>query len=92
MLGIMLARPVAGFITELASWHAVFLLSAVAMLALIAVLAYALPARQPDLGLSYGNLLISMGRLVRDTPALALPCRTVRRLQCLLDDGAAVAG
>jgi predicted MFS family arabinose efflux permease len=70
MMGIMLARPVAGFITELASWHAVFLLSAAAMLALIAVLAYALPVRQPDLGLSYGNLLVSMGRLVRDTPVL----------------------
>lgn len=70
MLGIMLARPVAGFIAELASWHAVFLLSAVVMLVLIVVLAQALPPRQPDNGLRYAALLASMGRLARDTPVL----------------------
>lgn len=70
MLGIMLARPVAGFIAELASWHAVFLLSAVVMLVLIAVLAHALPPRQPDNGLRYAALLAPMGRLARDTPVL----------------------
>ncbi|VFR23358.1 MFS permease [plant metagenome] len=70
MLGIMLARPVAGFIAELASWHAVFLLSAVVMLVLIVVLAQALPPRQPGNGLRYAALLASMGRLARDTPVL----------------------
>lgn len=70
MLGIMLARPIASFIADMASWHAVFLLAATAMLALAAVLARALPVRRPALGMGYGSLLASMGRLLRDTPAL----------------------
>ncbi len=70
MLGIMLARPVASFIADLASWHAMFLLAAAAMLVLIVVLARTLPARQPGLGLHYSGLLASMGHLLRDTPVL----------------------
>ncbi|HHD7473882.1 TPA: MFS transporter [Klebsiella oxytoca] len=70
MLGIMLARPVASFIADLASWHAVFLLAATSMLVLVAVLAHELPVRRPALGLGYGSLLVSMGRLLLDTPVL----------------------
>lgn len=70
MLGIMLARPIAGVISELASWHRVFFLSAAAMLVLIAVLAKTLPVRNPNLGMSYGALLRSMGQLAFTTPVL----------------------
>ncbi|HWX48801.1 MAG TPA: MFS transporter [Roseomonas sp.] len=63
MLGIMLARPVASFITALWSWHAVFVLSALVMVALCVVLRLALPARHPVSGMGYGALLASMGRL-----------------------------
>ena len=70
MLGIMLARPIAGVISELASWHTVFFLSAAAMLVLIAVLAKTLPVRSPNLGMSYGALLRSMGQLALTTPVL----------------------
>jgi predicted MFS family arabinose efflux permease len=70
MLGIMLARPVASFIAQLVSWHAVFLLSAGAMIVVAAVLAVALPPRVPTAQLPYGGLLVSMGRIALETPIL----------------------
>jgi predicted MFS family arabinose efflux permease len=70
MLGIMLARPVSSLITDLWSWHAVFLLSAGVMVALALVLLRALPRRQPVHDLNYGALLASMGKLLADTPIL----------------------
>jgi predicted MFS family arabinose efflux permease len=70
MLGIMLARPVASFVTGLSSWHAVFVLSAVLMLTLGVVLRLALPVRRPHSGMGYGALLHSMGRLAVTLPPL----------------------
>ncbi|SEE08134.1 Predicted arabinose efflux permease, MFS family [Rhizobiales bacterium GAS188] len=70
MLGIMLARPVSSFITELSSWRAIFFLSAAAMSALAVVLARALPKRAPTSPLRYGELLASMGRLASAEPIL----------------------
>lgn len=72
MLGIMLARPVASLVTAALSWHAVFVLSAVAMAGLAIVLWIALPRRYPHPadGYDYGSLLASMAALARDTPVL----------------------
>jgi predicted MFS family arabinose efflux permease len=70
MLGIMLARPAASFITAALSWHAVFLISAAIMLGLGAVLRAAMPRRQPPPGLTYRSLLASMAGLARHTPVL----------------------
>jgi predicted MFS family arabinose efflux permease len=70
MLGIMLARPVSGFAAAHASWHAIYAASAVAMVALAVVLRFMLPAREPTARLTYGQLLASMVRLMRTTPAL----------------------
>jgi predicted MFS family arabinose efflux permease len=70
MLGIMLARPAASFITDLLSWRAVFVLSTLVMLLVIAVLSRALPPRRPVSDLGYGALLRSMGALVVTTPLL----------------------
>jgi MFS family permease len=70
MLGIMLARPVASFVAQLVSWHAVFLLSAAAMIVVAVVLAVALPPRVPTAQLPYGGLLVSMGRIAWVTPIL----------------------
>lgn len=70
MLGIMLARPVSSFIAELSSWHAVFFLSASAMIVLALVLSRALPRRMPTSKLRYGELLASMGHLAVTTPIL----------------------
>jgi len=70
LTGIMLARPVASAVAQLASWHAVFFGSAVAMALLVLVLRATLPPRHPGTALSYGSLLASMGRLVRTQPVL----------------------
>ena len=70
MLGIMLSRPVASFITEAFSWHAVFAISAAVMAALALVLWRTLPPRHPAPGLRYGALLTSMIVLARNTPVL----------------------
>jgi predicted MFS family arabinose efflux permease len=64
MLGIMLSRPIASFLTDLISWHAVFLLSACMMTALGLILARTLPKRQPfALGINYISLLGSLAAL-----------------------------
>lgn len=70
MFGIMLARPVASFVTELFGWHAIFLVSALAMAGMGLVLSRNLPPRQPANPPSYGGLLASMVRLVREEPVL----------------------
>jgi predicted MFS family arabinose efflux permease len=70
VLGIMLARPVASFIAEFASWHAVFWMSAVAMVALGILLRFTLPPRRPPATMRYGALIASMGRLALHTPVL----------------------
>jgi predicted MFS family arabinose efflux permease len=70
MLGIMLARPTASFITELSSWHVVFFLSAAVMILLALVLCAVLPKRVPASQMHYGELLFSMWRIVLATPIL----------------------
>lgn len=70
LLGIMLARPLASFVADLASWHLVFAISAGVMAVLAVVLRFALPLRRPTAQLSYPTLLVSMAYLVAATPAL----------------------
>jgi predicted MFS family arabinose efflux permease len=70
MFGIMLARPVASFITHMWSWQAVYWLSAVLMVGLALVLRVLLPPRRPHSALAYPALLASMRGLVRDLPVL----------------------
>ncbi|HEY4073742.1 MAG TPA: MFS transporter [Herbaspirillum sp.] len=70
MLGIMLSRPAASLITDLSSWHVVYILSAVIMVVLGLVLRRSLPVRQPVHNLNYGALLASMGHLFAQTPVL----------------------
>jgi predicted MFS family arabinose efflux permease len=71
MIGIMLSRPTASFLTELFGWHAVFVFSAVAMTLLAFVLGRRLPPRQPaGPRVSYFSLLGSMLRLFASTPVL----------------------
>jgi predicted MFS family arabinose efflux permease len=61
MLGIMLSRPMAGFITDLISWHAVFFISACMMAALWLALLRTLPPRYPrSAGITYFSLLGSL--------------------------------
>jgi predicted MFS family arabinose efflux permease len=70
LMGIMLARPVASFVAQAASWHTVFYLSAAAMVALTILLGVALPPRQPAAALPYGKLLASMAHLARTSLVL----------------------
>lgn len=70
LLGIMFARPVASFITSLWGWHAVFVLSAIIITLLTLLLSRALPKRKPVASASYGKLILSLGTLLKNTPAL----------------------
>lgn len=64
LAGIMLARPVASLIAEVAGWRAVFGTSAVLMVILGLWLAHALPERRPTSGHGYGEILRSMGHML----------------------------
>ncbi|WP_295989959.1 MFS transporter [Rugamonas sp.] len=70
MLGIMLARPVSSLMSDLASWRAIFGLSAALMAMLAVALRGMLPARHPAPGLTYPRLLLSLGRIFVGTPIL----------------------
>ncbi|AHZ85430.1 MFS transporter [Bdellovibrio bacteriovorus] len=71
MIGIMLSRPVSSLLTDLFSWHAVFVLSAVLMAVLAVVLYKVMPERHPEnKNLHYFDLLKSMGRLFIETPVV----------------------
>ena len=69
LAGIMLARPAASLIAEVAGWRWVFGLSAALMVAMGLWLAGALPQRRPQNGHSYGEILRSMKHiLMRERP------------------------
>lgn len=63
LLGIMLARPIASFITDLWGWQAVFTLSAAITAILAGILALVLPERKPSPTMNYGELLSSLWSL-----------------------------
>ena len=65
MLGIMFSRPIAGFLSEFISWHAVYYFSATALTIVGIVLFLFLPKRQPKVTeLRYKTLLASMAKLL----------------------------
>ncbi|NHZ40150.1 MFS transporter [Massilia sp. CCM 8693] len=66
VIGLLLARVLAGLVADAAGWRWVYVLSAAAMLALAALLWTALPAQaRARSDLSYGDLLLSMLHLLR---------------------------
>jgi predicted MFS family arabinose efflux permease len=70
LAGIMLSRPVASIIAEIAGWRAVFGVAAALMLLLALWLARVLPERRPTSGESYGRILRSMVQLLLRERAL----------------------
>jgi predicted MFS family arabinose efflux permease len=73
VLGILLARAVAGATADLSGWRAVYLLSAVATLVIAAVLFKALPPeRKPPAQLSYPRLIGSLFVLFREERVLRI--------------------
>jgi predicted MFS family arabinose efflux permease len=72
-VGLLLARVLAGGISDIASWRAVYAASATAMLVLAALLWRALPALSAtSQRLSYSHLLASMFELLRSERVLRI--------------------
>lgn len=65
LLGIMLARPIASFITDFWGWQAVFALSAIITTILTVLLALVLPERKPSPTMNYGELIRSLWLLFK---------------------------
>lgn len=72
LMGILLARTVAGLLTQLGSWRTVYACGAAAMVLSAGVLRLALPRHEPTLALSYPGLIRSIFTLFREEPALRL--------------------
>jgi predicted MFS family arabinose efflux permease len=70
LMGILLARTVAGLVGQHLGWRTMFGLSVAVMIALGIVIALRLPRRAPASSLAYGRLLHSMWDLVREEPVL----------------------
>ena len=64
LIGILLARTVAGFIGDLFSWRVMFGFAAALMFGLAYVLHRYLPVSQPIMKLSYFGLIRSIGQLI----------------------------
>jgi predicted MFS family arabinose efflux permease len=70
LLGMLLARTVAGYIAELAGWRTVYWVAAGLMVVTAAVLHRELPRYRERTGLSYPRLLASVGTILREEPVL----------------------
>ncbi len=70
LLGILLARVVSGTMGDELGWRSVFWMSAAAMTGITILLRIALPHDWPETHLSYGELLRSVGSLLRTQPIL----------------------
>jgi predicted MFS family arabinose efflux permease len=64
LLGILLARPVSSVVADHFGWRAVFMLAALVMLAIVALLALTIPQRKPQHQATYGQLLKSLATLM----------------------------
>jgi predicted MFS family arabinose efflux permease len=70
LLGILLARSLASVTAAAWGWRSIYLISAVAMIVLSAVLWRLLPKRAPVATARYGRLLRSAFQLIREEPVL----------------------
>jgi len=70
LIGVLLARTVAGLLAEVAGWRAVFVFAGGSMLVLAVVLRRALPRVEATERLTYPELLRSVLTLVADQPVL----------------------
>jgi len=73
VLGILLARSIAGTLTDLSGWRTVYIVSAVLTLVIALLLWRALPRQEkPKGGLSYLGLIRSLGTLLVEEPVLRI--------------------
>ncbi|UTH74921.1 MFS transporter [Chromobacterium sp. IIBBL 290-4] len=71
VIGLLLARTVAGIVSDLGGWRAVYLASAGVTLLMLALLSRILRPHPPMAGgMAYRRLLMSMLALLRDEPVL----------------------
>ncbi|NWA07804.1 MFS transporter [Pseudomonas gingeri] len=70
LLGILLARPVSSVVADHFGWRAMFMVAAALMMVISLVLWLTIARRQPDHSASYGQLLCSLGTLLRRQPVL----------------------
>lgn len=70
LLGIMFARPLASFTASLGDWRSIFIMSAIVTSLLTILLWYVLPVRKPSPAVRYGQLILSLGTLLKNTPVL----------------------
>lgn len=70
LIGILLARTLAGFLAETGTWRVVYFVAAGAMLAQAAVLWWRLPAWRERTSLHYGSLLGSVVAMMGQEPVL----------------------
>jgi predicted MFS family arabinose efflux permease len=69
-VGILLARPIGGWIAEQFNWRGIYWLAGSVMVLLAIASTQLLPKYQPKSQLSYGALLRSLWKLVESQPAL----------------------
>ncbi|MBO0796173.1 MAG: MFS transporter [Ktedonobacteraceae bacterium] len=70
LIGILLARTISGLIGAYLGWRAVYWSAAIIMMILAVVLHFFLPEDRQRSTMSYGQLLRSLGSLVRTEPVL----------------------
>lgn len=70
LLGILLARTISSLVAAAWGWRTIYLVSAVLMIALSALLRRVLPKRKPNHSGGYPQLMRSIVRLAREEPAL----------------------
>jgi predicted MFS family arabinose efflux permease len=83
LFGILLSRPLATMVAGTFGWRAVFVMSAIAMCGVAALMAVALPRRRPEHALTYVKLIHSLGTLMLNTRVL----QRRSAYQCLLYGG-----
>lgn len=69
-VGILLARPISGWIAEQLNWRGIYWMAGSGMVVLAIASTQILPKYQPTLKLSYGQLLRSLWKLFKSQPAL----------------------
>ncbi|WP_411349675.1 MFS transporter [Paenibacillus sp. WLX2291] len=75
VIGILLARVIAGLLTDWSGWRSVYVCSAIMMLVVAILIYYYFPAKERSAAtssaqLSYGKLVLSTLQLFRDLPIL----------------------
>jgi predicted MFS family arabinose efflux permease len=70
LIGVILSRSVSGFLAGTIGWRTTYVAAAAAMAVLAVLLRFELPLAPPEVDLRYGELLRSLGALIRTEPLL----------------------